>query len=117
MKLESIKILIGEIDYKLGRIEFFKERLEKWENKEDKEYEQSLRRLNKLVDEAANLLQIMKLEELDNFKEYEEIYKKLEKNIISESNDESTDESNDDEVLDAFYKIKSGEASRMAQKG
>ena len=24
MKLESIKILVGEIDYKLGRIEFFK---------------------------------------------------------------------------------------------
>jgi tRNA(Ile)-lysidine synthase TilS/MesJ len=113
MKLESIKILIGEIDYKLGRIEFFKERLEKWENKEDKEYEQSLRRLNKLVDEAANLLQIMKLEELDNFKEYEGIFKKLEKNTLSESNDESTD---DDEVLDAFSKIKSGEASRMAQK-
>ena len=112
MKLESIKILIGEVDYKLGRIEFFKERLEKWENKEDKEYEQSLRRLNKLVDEAANLLQIMKLEELDNFKEYEEIAKKLEKNIPSESNDESTD----DESLDAFNKIKSGEASRMGQK-
>jgi len=112
MKLESIKILIGEVDYKLGRIEFFKERLEKWENKEDKEYEQSLRRLNKLVDEAANLLQIMKLEELDNFKEYEEIAKKLEKNIPSESNDESTY----DESLDAFNKIKSGEASRMGQK-
>ena len=114
MQLESIKILIGEIDYKLGRIEFFKERLENWENKEDKEYEQSLRRLNKLVDEAANLLQIMKLEELDNFKEYEEISKKLEKNIPSKSNDEPTD---DDEVLDTFNKIKSGEASRMAQKG
>ncbi len=114
MKLESIKILVGEIDYKLGRIEFFKERLENWENKEDKEYEQSLRRLNKLVDEAVNLLQIMKLEELDNFKEYEEISKKLEKNIISKSDDESND---DDEVSDAFNKIKSGEASRMAQKG
>ena len=107
MKLESIKILVSEIDYKLGRIEFFKERLEKWENKEDKEYEQSLRRLNKLVDEASNLLQIMKLEELDNFKEYEEIAKKLEKNTPSESDDES---------LDAFNKIKSGEASRMGQK-
>jgi tRNA(Ile)-lysidine synthase TilS/MesJ len=113
MKLESIKILVGEIDYKLGRIEFFKERLEKWENKEEREYEQSQRRLAKLIDETTNLLQIMKLEELDNFKEYEEIAKKLEKNILSESNDESTDE----EVLDAFNKIKSGEASRMAQKG
>lgn len=113
MKLESIKILIGEIDYKLGRIEFFKERLEKWENKEDKEYDQSQRRLAKLIDETTNLLKIMELEELDNFKEYEEISKKLEKNILSESNDGSTD----DEVLDAFNKIKSGEASRMAQKG
>ena len=114
MKLESIKILVGEIDYKLGRIESFKKLLENWENKEDKEYEQSLRRLNKLVDEAANLLKIMELEELDNFKEYEEISKKLEKNIPSESNDESTD---DEKILDAFNKIKSGEASRMAQKG
>lgn len=113
MKLESIKILAGEIDYKLGRIEFFKERLEKWENKEDKEYEQSQRRLAKLIDETTNLLQIMKLEELDNFKEYEEIAKKLEKNSPSESDDGSTD----DEVLDAFNKIKSSEASRMAQKG
>ena len=62
MKLESIKILISGIDYKLGRIKFFKERLENWENKEDKKYEQSLRRLNKLVDETSNLLQIMKIE-------------------------------------------------------
>jgi len=77
MKLESIKILVSEIDYKLGRIDFFKERLEKWENKEEKEYEQSLKRLNKLVDEADNLLQIMKIEELDNFKEYEEMFNKL----------------------------------------
>jgi len=77
MKLESVKILVSEIDYKLGRIEFFKERLEKWENKEEREYEQSQRRLAKLIDETTNLLQIMKLEELDNFKEYEEIAKKL----------------------------------------
>jgi len=77
MKLESIKILVSEIDYKLGRIDFFKERLEKWENKEDKEYEQSLKRLNKLVDEADNLLQIKKIEELDNFKEYEDMLNKL----------------------------------------
>ncbi|MCV0430511.1 hypothetical protein [Nitrosopumilus sp.] len=77
MKPESIKILVSEIDYKLGRIDFFKDRLEKWENKQDKEYEQSLRRLGKLVDEAKNLLQIMKIEKADNFKEYEEILKKL----------------------------------------
>ena len=79
MKLESIKILVSEIDYKLGRIEFFKERLEEWENKEEREYEQSQRRLAKLIDETTNLLQIMKLEELDNFKEYEEIAKKLDR--------------------------------------
>ena len=78
MKLESIKILMGEIDYKLGRIEFFKKRLEEWDNKEDKEYEQSQRRLAKLRDETTNLLQIMKLEELDDYKKYEEIIKKLE---------------------------------------
>ena len=47
-------------------------------NEEDKEYEQSLRRLAKLVDETTNLLQIIKIEEPDNFKEYEEIAKKLE---------------------------------------
>ena len=69
--------MVSEIDYKLGRIEFFKVRLEKWENKEEREYEQSQRRLAKLIDETTNLLQIMKLEELDNFKEYEEIAKKL----------------------------------------
>ena len=77
MKLESIKILISEINYKLSRIDFFKKRLEQWENKEEREYEQSQRRLSKLIDETTNLLQIMKLEELDNFKEYEEIAKKL----------------------------------------
>ncbi|MEX0862163.1 DUF5615 family PIN-like protein [Nitrosopumilus sp.] len=38
---------------------------------------------------------------------------KLEKGIPLESSDGSTD----DEVLDAFNKIKSGEASRMGQKG
>ena len=77
MKPESVKILTGEIDYKLGRIEFFKERLEEWENKEDKEYDQSLRRLNKLIDEAVNLIQIMKLEGLSEFTQYDEILKKL----------------------------------------
>ncbi|MDH5463050.1 MAG: hypothetical protein OEY17_00550 [Nitrosopumilus sp.] len=77
MKPESIKILTGEIDYKLGRIEFFKTRLEEWENKEDKEYDQSLRRLAKLIDETANLIQIMRLEELDEFDKYQEIFKKL----------------------------------------
>ena len=77
MKPESIKILSAEVDYKLERIEFFKERLEEWENKEDKEYDQSLRRLNKLIDEAVNLIQIMKLEGLDEFSRYDEILRKL----------------------------------------
>jgi len=31
-----------------------------------------------LVDETTNLLQIMKLEELDEFNKYQEIFKKLE---------------------------------------
>lgn len=82
MKLESIKILVGEIDYKLGRIEFFKERLGNWENKEEREYEQSQKRLAKLIEETTNLLQIMKLEELDNFKEYEEIAKNLDEPFV-----------------------------------
>ena len=78
MKLESIKILVSEIDYKLGRIDFFKKQLAKWENKEDEGYEKSQRRLLKLIDETTNLLEIMKLEELDNFNKYQEIFKKLE---------------------------------------
>ncbi len=78
MKSESIKILIGEIDYKLGRVDYFKTHLEEWKNKEDEDYEKSQRRLAKLIDEATNLLQIMKLEELDEFNKYQEIFKKLE---------------------------------------
>jgi len=78
MKLESIKILVYEIDYKLDRIKHFKEILEKLENKEEPDYEKSQKRLAKLVEEATNLLQIMKLEELDNFREYEGILEKLE---------------------------------------
>jgi len=80
MKLESIKILVDEIDYKLGRIDHFKKLLEEWENKEDEGYKNSLRRLAKLVDEATNLLQIMKLEELDDFEKYQDVLKKLEEN-------------------------------------
>ena len=78
MKLESIKILIGEIDYKLGRIDFFKTQLEEWKNKEDVDYKKSQKRLVKLIDEATNLLQIMKLEELEEFKKYEDVFKNLE---------------------------------------
>lgn len=77
MKPESIEILTGEIDYKLGRIDYFKIHLEEWNNKEDEGYKKSQKRLTKLMDEAINLLHIMKLEELDEFQEYEEIFKKL----------------------------------------
>ena len=52
MKLESIKILIDEIDYKLGRIDFFKTQLEEWKNKEDEGYKKSQKRLVKLIDEG-----------------------------------------------------------------
>ncbi len=79
MKSESIEILTDEIDYKIGRIDYFKTRLEEWKNKEEENYEKSQRRLVKLMAEATNLLQIMKLEELDEFKKYEEVFKKLEK--------------------------------------
>ena len=77
MKSESIKILTGEIDYKFGRIDYFKTHLEEWKNKEDDSYKKSQNRLAKMIDEADNLLQIMKLEELDEFKGYDEIFKKL----------------------------------------
>ena len=78
MKLESIKILIDQIDYKLGRIDFFKTQLEEWTNKEDEGYKKSQKRLVKLIDEVTNLLQIMKLEELEGFKKYEDVFKNLE---------------------------------------
>jgi len=78
MKSESIKILISEIDYKLGRVDYFKTHLEEWENKEEEDYKKSQRRLAKLIDETVNLLQIMKLEELDEFNKYQEIFEKLE---------------------------------------
>ena len=77
MKSESIKILTGEIDYKIGRIDYFNTHLEEWVNKEDEGYKKSQKRLAKLIDEVGNLLLIMKLEELDEFKGYEEIFKKL----------------------------------------
>ena len=78
MKSESIKILTGEIDYKLGRIDHFKTQLKDWKNKDDEGYEKSQKRLAKLIEEATNLLQIMKLEELDEFKKYEDVFKNLE---------------------------------------
>jgi hypothetical protein len=78
VKSESIKILTGEIDYKIGRIDHFKTQLKDWKNKDDEGYEKSQKRLVKLIDEATNLLQIMKLEELDEFKKYENVFKNLE---------------------------------------
>jgi len=78
MKSESIEILIGEINYKLGRIDYFKTHLEEWKNKEEEDYKKSQRRLAKLIDETTSLLQIMKLEELDEFKDYQEVFEKLE---------------------------------------
>ncbi len=78
MKVESIKILIDEIDYKLGRIDYFNTYLEEQTNKDSVIYKKSKKRLSKLIDEVTNLMQIMKLEELDEFNGYEEIFKKLE---------------------------------------
>ena len=78
MKSESIEILIGEINYKLGRIDYFKTHLEEWKNKEEEDYKKSQRRLAKLIDETTSLLQIMKLEELAEFKDYQEVFEKLE---------------------------------------
>ena len=78
MKSESIKILTGEIDYKLGRIDHFKIQLKDRKNKDDEGYEKLQKWLVKLMDEATNLLQIMKLEELDEFNKYEDIFKNTE---------------------------------------
>ena len=78
MESESIKILTGEIDYKLGRIDHFKTQLKDWKNRDDEGYEKSQKRLAKLLEEATNLLQIMKLEELEEFKKYEDVFKNLE---------------------------------------
>jgi len=78
MKSESIKILIGEVNYKLGRIDYFEGTLKEWQNKDDEDYQKSIRRLAKLKDETVNLLKIMKLEELSEFQEYRSIFNKLE---------------------------------------
>jgi len=45
MTSESIRILIGEIDYKLGRVDYFKTHLKEWENKEEEDYKKPQRRL------------------------------------------------------------------------
>ena len=46
MKSESIEILIGEINYKLGRIDYFKTHLEEWENKEEEGYKKLIKFLD-----------------------------------------------------------------------
>jgi len=80
MKPESLKILVGEINYKRGRINFFNKELKEWEKQKDDLYERMQRRLAKLVDEVLNLLQIMNLEEPEKFKkEWKSIYEKLQK--------------------------------------
>ena len=60
-----------------------------------------------------NNMQCIAIGKINVFDFVKKELEKLEKGIPSESNDESTD----DEILDAFNKIKSGEALRMAQKG
>ena len=77
MKSESLKILEGEINYKLGRIDFFNKELREWKKQNDDLYDRAQRRLAKLIDEPLNLLQIMNLEEPEKFKEWESIFEKL----------------------------------------
>jgi len=80
MKPESLKILVDEINYKLGRIDFFNKELQEWKKQKDDLYDRAQRRLAKLIDEASNLLQIMNLEEPEKFKEeWESIFEKLQK--------------------------------------
>jgi len=80
MKPESLKILVGEINYKLGRIDFFNKELKEWKKQKDDLYDRAQRRLAKLIDETLNLLQIMNLEEPGKFKEeWESTFEKLQK--------------------------------------
>jgi hypothetical protein len=79
MKPESLKILVGEINYKRGRINFFNKELREWTKHKDELYGRMQRRLAKLIDETLNLLQIMNLEEPGKFKEWESTFEKLQK--------------------------------------
>ena len=79
MKPESLKILEGEINYKLGRIDFFNKELREWKKQKDDLYDRAQRRLAKLIDETLNLLQIMNLEEPEKFKEWESIFETLQR--------------------------------------
>ncbi|KRO27386.1 MAG: hypothetical protein ABR53_04335 [Nitrosopumilus sp. BACL13 MAG-121220-bin23] len=85
MKPESLKILVGEINYKLGRIDFFNKELKEWKKQKDDLYGRAQRRLAKLIDETLNLLQIMNLEEHEKFKEeWESTFEKLQKEELVE---------------------------------
>jgi hypothetical protein len=85
MKPESLKILVGEINYKLGRIDFFNNELKEWKKQKDDLYGRAQRRLAKLIDETLNLLQIMNLEEPEKFKEeWEMTFEKLQKEKLVE---------------------------------
>ena len=85
MKPESLKILVGEINYKLGRIDFFNKELKEWKKQKDHLYGRAQRRLAKLIDETLNLLQIMNLEEHEKFKEeWESTFEKLQKEELVE---------------------------------
>ena len=79
MKPESLKILEGEINYKLGRIDFFNKELQEWKKQKDDLFDRAQRRLAKLIDETLNLLKIINLEEPEKFKEWEPIFEKLQK--------------------------------------
>ena len=50
MKPESLKILVGEINYKLGRIDFFNKELKEWKKQKDDLYGRAQRRDAKLID-------------------------------------------------------------------
>ncbi len=79
MKPESLKILVGEINFKLSRINFFNKKLMEWKKQKDDLYDRMQRRFAKLIDETLNLLQIMSLEEPEKFKEWESTFEKLQK--------------------------------------
>ncbi len=90
MKSESFKILVAEINYKLGRIDFFTRELKEWKKQKDVLYDRAQKRYAKLVYETLNLLRIMALEEPDKFKEeWKSTYEKLHANSKRKKNSPS----------------------------
>ena len=78
MKSESLKILVAEINYKLGRIDFFNRELKEWKKQKDGLYDRAQKRHAKLIYETLNLLTIMSLEEPEKFKkDWESIFETL----------------------------------------